>query len=375
MSSRITLLAKLAISGMNTGTSVYGSNLLPVPYRGYRRRQYPSRERTPMALTTNCGDPFLMQQKRRNFGPAKILSPLVASTLRQERKAYFAVDGFDGGGDALIASYNIHKCIGVDGQFNPKRTMTVIKEIGADVIALQEVDRRFGDCASLLDLNALEQESGLVPIPLRGVRSNHGWRGNLVLVRDGTVTATRQLVLPGAEPRGALIVDLALPIGPLRIIAAHLGLLRRSRAHQVKALVLAAETKDGRPTLLMGDLNEWRVGQRSSLRALEPAFGPLDATVASFPSRFPLWSLDRILANPHSAVSRIEIHDTPLARVASDHLQSGWAKAPIRSGILLRWLPQRRPGRIRKRQPFQGTTLRVRRISRSSAMASSSLRR
>jgi endonuclease/exonuclease/phosphatase family metal-dependent hydrolase len=282
-----------------------------------------------MALTTNCGDPFLMRQKRRNFGPAKILSPLVASTLRQERKAYFAGDGFDGGRDALIASYNIHKCIGVDGQFNPKRTMTVIKEIGADVIALQEVDQRFGNRAGLLDLNALEQESGLVPIPLRGVRSNHGWRGNLVLVRDGTVTAARQLVLPGAEPRGALIVDLALPIGPLRIVAAHLGLLRRSRAHQVKALVSAAETKDGRPTLLMGDLNEWRVGQRSSLRALEPAFGPLDATVASFPSRFPLWSLDRILANPHSAVSRIEIHDTPLARVASDHLP---IKAVIRLG-------------------------------------------
>ena len=218
-----------------------------------------------MALTINCGDPFLMRQKRRNFGPAKILSPLVASTLRQERKAYFAGDGFDGGRDALIASYNIHKCIGVDGQFNPQRPMTVIKEIGADVIALQEVDRRFGNRASLLDLNALEQESGLVPIPLRGVRSNHGWRGNLVLVRDGTVTATRQLVLPGAEPRGALIVDLALPIGPLRIIAAHLGLLRRSRAHQVKALVSAAETKDGRPTLLMGDLNEWRVILDSTL--------------------------------------------------------------------------------------------------------------
>ena len=98
---------------------------------------------------------------------------------------------------------------------------------------------------------------------------------SLVPVRDETVTPTRQLVLPGAEPRGALIVDLALPIGPLRIIAAHLGLLRRSRAHQVKALVSAAETKDGRPTLLMGDLNEWRVGQRSSLRQLEPALALL----------------------------------------------------------------------------------------------------
>ena len=279
MSSRITLLAKLAISGVNTGTSIYGSNLLPVPYRECNRRQYPSRERrTPMALTTNCGDPFLMRQKRRNFGP-EVADPACGFDITARAKSLLRRRWVRRWRDALIASYNIHKCIGMDGQFNPKRTMTVIKEIGADVIALQEVDQRFGNRASLLDLNALEQESGLVPIPLRGVRSNHGWRGNLVLVRDGTVTATRQLVLPGAEPRGALIVDLALPIGPLRIIAAHLGLLRRSRAHQVKALVSAAETKDGRPTLLMGDLNEWRVGQRSSLRALEPAFGPLDATV------------------------------------------------------------------------------------------------
>jgi endonuclease/exonuclease/phosphatase family metal-dependent hydrolase len=80
--------------------------------------------------------------------------------------------------------------------------------------------------------------------------------------------------------------------------------------------------------LLTGDLNEWRLGRRSSLRALEPTFGPLHADVASFPVHFPVWSLDRILASPHSLVSRLEVHDTPLARVASDHL-------PIKASIKL----------------------------------------
>jgi len=266
----------------------------------------------------------------------KLLGPLVVSTLRRERRAYFAGSHRDRRGDALIASYNIHKCVGVDGQFEPRRTMAVIQEIGADVIALQEVDQRFGDRKGLLDLRALERESGFVAVPLTGRQSSHGWHGNLVLVRDARVTGTRQIVLPGVEPRGALVVDLTLPVGPLRIIAAHLGLLRHSRASQVAALLSAAETDDGRPTVLLGDLNEWRLGERSSLRALKPVFSPLHASVASFPSRFPVWSLDRILANAHCTVSRIEVHDTQLARIASDHL-------PIKAAISLGESAQPRP--------------------------------
>jgi endonuclease/exonuclease/phosphatase family metal-dependent hydrolase len=219
-----------------------------------------------------------------------------------------------------VASYNVHKCVGRDRLFEPKRTLAVIREIDADVIALQEVDQRFGDRTGLLDLEALEQQTGLIPVPLDSYRSSHGWRGNLILARIGTVSRVEQLVLPGAEPRGALVVDLMLPAGPLRLIAAHLGLLRSSRAQQVEAILAAAEDGDPRPTLLMGDFNEWRLGRRSSLGALAPAFGPLEAHVASFPAKFPMWSLDRILANPHSMVSHITIHESPLARVASDHL-------------------------------------------------------
>ena len=47
----------------------------------------------------------------------------------------------------LFASYNIHKCVGVDRRFDPERVAAVIAEVGADVIALQEADRRFGDRA------------------------------------------------------------------------------------------------------------------------------------------------------------------------------------------------------------------------------------
>jgi endonuclease/exonuclease/phosphatase family metal-dependent hydrolase len=244
----------------------------------------------------------------------------LAAALRQRRKTYVAGDGPLNGGEMLIASYNIHKAVGIDRRFDPHRTVHVIKEIDADVIALQEADQRFGDRVGLLDLKLLKRECGLVPVPLTAAQKGHGWHGNVVLFRDGAVTAARHLDLPGVEPRGALVVDLTLTAGPLRIIAAHLGLLRRSRARQIEVLMAAAASGDGRPTLLMGDLNEWRIGSRSALHGLGTVFGPLHAAIPSFPSRFPVWALDRILGYPAGIVSSVALHDTPLARVASDHL-------------------------------------------------------
>jgi endonuclease/exonuclease/phosphatase family metal-dependent hydrolase len=223
--------------------------------------------------------------------------------------------------DLLIASYNVHKCVGVDKKFDPGRIAHVINEIGADIIAIQEADKRFGERTGLLDLARLQRESSLVPVPVTShYPKGHGWHGNLLLFREGVVRHVQQLVLPGLEPRGALVVDIDLVAGPLRIIAAHFGLLRHSRQQQSEAILRAVNADPSRPTLLMGDLNEWRVGKGSSLHLLSPVFDPVQNAVPSFPSRFPVLALDRVLGHPHNLVTAIEVHDTPLARIASDHL-------------------------------------------------------
>lgn len=261
-----------------------------------------------------------MRTKRDKNSSVRRFGTLLASTLRQDRKSYTAGVESEGAAKALIASYNIHKGVGRDRRFDPRRTLTVINEIKPDVIALQEADRRFGDRAGLLDLDMLRRECGLVPVPLEFSQGGHGWHGNVVLYRQGSVTNAHQLNLPGLEPRGALVVDLDLPSGPLRIIAAHLGLLRRCRARQIATLLSFAEPEDGRPVLLLGDFNEWRLGDRSALRRLAPYFGPLQAPIPSFPARFPIWALDRVLGYPHNLISSVNLHDTALARIASDHL-------------------------------------------------------
>lgn len=251
---------------------------------------------------------------------ARRLKPRLLTALQPMQGPYLRAPEEGGhGGDLLIASYNIHKCVGTDGRFDPGRIAEVIAEIDPDVIALQEADKRFGARHGLLDMEAIEKRTGLVPASVSPLSSGHGWHGNALLYRAGAITGVERLKLPGAEPRGAIVVDMELDASPLRVIAAHLGLLRHSRKRQLQAIKAQVKT-DGPPTLILGDLNEWRIGERSSLLALDPHFGPVGAPVPSFPAQFPVFALDRVLGSPGGLVTRIEAHDTALARIASDHL-------------------------------------------------------
>lgn len=249
------------------------------------------------------------------------LSSALMTSLRNRKKRQSDTDTTVARTFPIIASYNVHKCVGRDRKFDPDRTTRVIQEIGADIIALQEADSRFGERTGLLDLARLERDCGLLPVSISAGTKAHGWHGNVVLFKEGLVRDVHTMTLPGLEPRGALVVELELKRGgTLRIIAAHFGLLRHSRAQQVKVLVELMADKSDTPTILLGDLNEWRLGDRSSLHTFQSIFGPQPAAVPSFPARLPVLALDRIMSNRKGVVSAVRAHDTPLARVASDHL-------------------------------------------------------
>ncbi|MDR7141982.1 endonuclease/exonuclease/phosphatase family protein [Rhizobium sp. BE258] len=255
---------------------------------------------------------------RKDSIPASILASIRNRKKRLDAALAEARPRAEG---TLIASYNVHKCVGADRRFDPERTSRVIHEIDADLIALQEADTRFGERTGILDLARLERETGLIPVPITGMAKAHGWHGNVVLFKKGLVRDVHQIKLPGLEPRGALVAEIELERGgALRIIAAHFGLLRHSRARQAQMLVELMADRHEMPTILLGDLNEWRLGDRSSLNSFQSAFGPQPPAVPSFPARLPILALDRIIANRKGVLTTIEAHDTPLSRVASDHL-------------------------------------------------------
>jgi endonuclease/exonuclease/phosphatase family metal-dependent hydrolase len=152
------------------------------------------------------------------------------------------------------------------------------------------------------------------------VPHRHGWHGNALLVRGEPKSYHRsRLRLPGFEPRGAIVAELDLGEGQFRVIAAHLGLLRLSRMDQARALLDTFLELPRMPTILLGDFNEWRRRRRSALGVLEPMFG-VAPSILSFPSRRPIFALDRILGWPTGLITDLAIHDTPLAQQSSDHL-------------------------------------------------------
>ena len=224
-----------------------------------------------------------------------------------------------------VASYNMRKAIGLDRRRNPERTVEVLCELKADVIALQEADRRFGARTSALPLHLIDEHSDYKPVPFNGRDGSLGWHGNAMLVRKDVEIVSSELVhLPSLEPRGAILADLDVHGERLRVVGMHLdlsGLWRRRQAHAVLAHVAACE---GDPaTVLMGDLNEWSA-RGGCLRdfAHHCRFAECGK---SFHSRRPVARLDRIMVMPGLEVVSSGTHHSAKARRASDHLPI-WAE-------------------------------------------------
>ena len=104
----------------------------------------------------------------------------------------------------------------------------------------------------------------------------------------------------------------------MRVLATHLGLRPSERRQQIQRLLRILESDRPLPTILMGDINEWFLWGRP-LRWMHKHFEETPAP-ATFPSGFPVFALDRLWVKPKALLKKIDVHSTPLARLASDHL-------------------------------------------------------
>lgn len=215
-----------------------------------------------------------------------------------------------------IATYNIHGAVGTDGLFAPARVADVLREVSADIIALQEVP--LGGAGMPNVLRILQHATGFVAVEGYTFSVSGRRYGNAVLSRY-PIVATRKIDISfgSREPRGALDADISCHGHPLRVIATHLGLRPAERHEQIRKLLQVFDT-DQMAVVLMGDVNEWFVWGKS-LRWLVSHFQAVPAP-ATFPSRWPLFALDRIWIRPRHRLVHVEVHGTPLARLASDHL-------------------------------------------------------
>jgi endonuclease/exonuclease/phosphatase family metal-dependent hydrolase len=224
-----------------------------------------------------------------------------------------------------VASYNMRKAIGTDRRRKPERTIEVLNELDADVIALQEADRRFGARASAIPFHLLDEHSDYKPVPFEARDGSIGWHGNALLVRKSVEIVDKALLhLPSLEPRGAVLAEVRVGRETLRVVGMHLdlsGLWRRRQAHTILEHIHAREAP--LPTVLMGDLNEWS-RQGGCLRdfAQHCRFAECGR---SFHARRPVVGLDRIMVTDGLQIGASGVHHSAASRKASDHLPV-WAE-------------------------------------------------
>jgi endonuclease/exonuclease/phosphatase family metal-dependent hydrolase len=249
-----------------------------------------------------------------------------------------------------VASYNMRKAIGIDRRRNPTRVLQVLHEIDADVVALQEADKRFGGRGSAMPHELIDDHGTYMPVYF-GVRHrrvmdrmpggkrvdrllkvntrNIGWHGNALLVKRGIgVIDCSAIELPMLEPRGAVMAELLLAGDrPLRVIGMHLDLSGLWRRRQIRAILdLIAARSQVMPTVLMGDTNEWR-DAAGCLKDLGPDF-TVAPTGNSFHSRHPVAALDKIIVHRDLRIDAAGVHMSHAARRASDHLPV-WARLSV----------------------------------------------
>jgi endonuclease/exonuclease/phosphatase family metal-dependent hydrolase len=243
-----------------------------------------------------------------------------------------------------VASYNMRKAIGLDRRRDPHRVLDVLHEIDADIVALQEADKRFGGRGSAVPHELIDSHGIYRPVHF-GVRHkrtlesarihtdrffkvntrNIGWHGNAILVkRHIGVLDCAALKLPTLEPRGAVMAELLIGDRPVRIVGMHLDLSGLWRKRQMRAILDAVDLRPQKmPTVLMGDTNEWRT-VAGCLRELEPDFH-IAPTGPSFHAQHPVAALDRIIVHKDLNIEASGVHMSHNARRASDHLPI-WAR-------------------------------------------------
>jgi endonuclease/exonuclease/phosphatase family metal-dependent hydrolase len=218
-----------------------------------------------------------------------------------------------------LATYNIHQCVGTDGLRDPKRVLRVLRELRADVIGLQEVHSEQGRTPDLAQLDYLAHGVGLTPLAGPTMLRGSGQYGNALLSRLPVLEhRLLDISVQGREPRGAIDTVLRVNRHRLRVVVTHLGLRPAERRLQVERLLKVLRPSADPPLVVLADTNEWFPLSRS-LRAFWKYFRKVPAH-GTFPSWFPVLSLDRIGVTQGVGLERIRVHRTPLSRKASDHL-------------------------------------------------------
>lgn len=225
-----------------------------------------------------------------------------------------------------VATYNIHKCRGLDRRVQPARIAKVLRELDADIIALQEVVSVSGR-DELDQARFLAAELGFHFFLGENRRLYGGAYGNLLLSRFPLRRVCNHDITAGKrEQRGCLRADIDLDGTTLHVFNVHLGTSFLERRHQARKLVSADILRN--PELrglriVLGDFNEWTRGLTSRLLSAHFQSADLQTHLGrsrTYPGVLPFLHLDHIYFDQPLKLEHLNLHGGPTALIASDHL-------------------------------------------------------
>ena len=227
-----------------------------------------------------------------------------------------------------VATYNIHKCRGLDGRVRPERVTEVLREVNADIVALQEVVCVEGKCAQEHQAQYIAEQLGYHAELGENRRHRGGAYGNLLLSRFPIHQAHNfDISVHGRERRGCLRADVRLQQGHLlHIFNVHLGTSYFERRKQARRIfehqVMTAAHLSGLK-IVLGDFNEWTNGLTTKLLRGHFRTGDLRTHTGrrrTYPGFLPVLNLDHIYYDAQLKLNALTLHKTRTALLASDHL-------------------------------------------------------
>lgn len=206
-----------------------------------------------------------------------------------------------------LASYNIQICRGMERRSydaddfqNSDRTAEALERLNADVIGLQEVDRRTNRSRGADQIAILAEKTGFVPTYGRAIDLPGGEYGIGILSKKEPVSV-KNIPLPGQEERRTLLVA---EFDDFVFFDVHFSLTAESRTESA-AIVNAELARWNKPVIFVGDLNVTSDAEREKL------FGEhwtvLTDDAPTFPADQPRIRLDYIqIADP---TGKIPVND------------------------------------------------------------------
>ena len=248
----------------------------------------------------------------------EIMESMVLAVLGDELAARKKAHGEDG---LKLATYNIRNGKGMDGDvYGYRRTAEVISSLGADAVAIQELDCKTGRSGGKDVLGEIARMTGLHATYAKAIDYDGGGYGVGMLSMDEPVR-TASVPLPGREEQRVLLM---VELPGYIYCCTHLSLTEEDRLASVDIICDAVkEFAKGcrKPVFIAGDWND-EPGSKF-MKKMQEHFDVLtDTAQCTFPSPEPEITIDYIArwnGSPARKLSKALGSKVQSVPAASDH--------------------------------------------------------